>query len=69
MSKENNQFAEKYEVEGSPASQQMKDFMYAFNNDLQNIFVIARQADSLQKNGAADSLLFPLMAEQKLIGR
>lgn len=65
LSKENSEFAEKYEVEGSPASQQMKDFMYAFNNDLQKIFGIARQADSLQQAGATDSLLFPLMAEQK----
>ena len=65
LSKENSEFAEKYEVEGSPASQQMKDFMYAFNNDLQKIFGIARQADSLQRSGATDSLLFPLMAEQK----
>ena len=63
LSKENSEFAEKYEVEGSPASQQMKDFMYAFNNDLQKIFGIARQADSLQQTGASDSLLFPLMAE------
>ena len=65
LSKENSEFAEKYEVEGSPASQQMKDFMYAFNNDLQKIFGIARQVDSLKNNGGADSLLFPLMAEQK----
>ena len=65
LSKENNEFAEKYEVEGSPASQQMKDFMLAFNNDLQKIFGIARQVDSLKNKGAADSLLFPLMAEQK----
>jgi len=65
LSKENNEFAEKYEVEGSPASQQMKDFMYAFNNDLQKIFAMARQADSLKSKGAADSLLFPLMAGQK----
>jgi peroxiredoxin len=67
MSKENNEFADKYEVEGSPASQQMKDFMYGFNNDLQKIFVVARQADSLQKAGATDSLLFPLMVEQKSV--
>ena len=65
LSKDNKEFAEKYEVEGSPASQQMKDFMYAFNNDLQKIFIISRQADSLKNIGAADSLLFPLMAEQK----
>ena len=67
LSKENNEFAEKYEVEGSPASQQMKDFMYTFNNELQKIFTIARKADSLQKNGAEDSVLFPLMAEQKVL--
>jgi len=67
LSKENNEFAEKYEVEGSPASQQMKDFMYAFNNDLQKIFGIARQVDSLKNIGATDSLLFPLMAEQKTL--
>jgi len=67
MSKENSEFAEKYDVEGSTASQQMKDFMLGFNNDLQKIFVIAQQADSLQKKGATDSLLFPLMAEQKSV--
>lgn len=67
LNKENNEFAEKYEVEGSPASQQMKDFMYAFNNDLQKIFILARQSDSLKNIGAADSLLFPLMAEQKIL--
>ena len=67
LSKENNEFAEKYEVEGSPASQQMKDFMYAFNNDLQKIFGIARQTDSLKNIGANDSLQFPLMAEQKVL--
>lgn len=65
LNKENSEFAEKYEVEGSPASQRMKDFMFTFNNDLQKIFGIARQADSLQKAGTPDSLLFPLMAAQR----
>ena len=67
MSKEKNEFSEKYEVEGSPASQQMKTFMLDFNNDLQKIFGISVRADSLQKAGAGDSLLFPLMAEQRVI--
>jgi peroxiredoxin len=65
LSKDNNQFAEKYDVEGSPASQQMKDFMLAFNNDLQKIFILANQVDSLKKAGSTDSLLFPLQAEQQ----
>lgn len=67
LSKENNQFAEKYEVEGSAASQQMKDFMYAFNNDLQKIFYNSVYTDSLQKAGAADSVLFPLTDQHKTL--
>ena len=67
MSKEKNEFSEKYEVEGSPASQQMKTFMYDFNNDLQKIFQISMQADSLQKAAAGDSLLYPLMTEQRVV--
>jgi len=68
MSKEKNEFSEKYEVEGSPASQQMKTFMYDFNNELQKIFLISMQADSLQRNGSGDSLLIPLLEQQKVIG-
>lgn len=67
MSKEKNEFSEKYEVEGSPASQQMKTFMYDFNNDLQKIFQISMQADSLQKAAAGDSLLYPLLGEQRVV--
>lgn len=67
ISPQNNQFAESYEVKGSPASQQMKDFMIAFNNDLQKIFINVNEVDSLRNAGTADSLLFPLMAEQKVI--
>lgn len=65
LSKENSQFAEKYEVEGSPASQQMKDFMYTFNNDLQRIFAVVQQTDSLRKINAPDSVIFPLMTRQR----
>lgn len=65
LSKENSQFAEKYEVQGSPASQQMKDFMFAFNNDLQHIFSTVKQTDSLRKAKAPDSLVFPLMTRHR----
>jgi peroxiredoxin len=67
MSKEKNQFAESYEVKGSPASQQMKDFTVTFNKDLQQIFMNVNLVDSLRNAGTSDSLLFPLMAEQKTI--
>ena len=67
MSREKNQFAESYEVKGSPASEQMKDFTVNFNNYLQQIFMNVNQTDSLRNAGASDSLFFPLMAEQKTI--
>jgi len=64
LSKENNQFAENYEVKGSPASKEMKDFMYAFNNKLQAIFYNSRHTDSLQKGGMSDSALIALENER-----
>jgi peroxiredoxin len=57
MSKENNQFAEKYEVRGSPASKSMKDFMTHFNNKLQEIFINSKALDSLRKAISPDSLI------------
>jgi peroxiredoxin len=65
LSKENNEFAEKYDIEGSPASQKMKDFLFTFNKSLQTIFPYARQIDSLHRLGAPDSLVYPLIAEQQ----
>jgi peroxiredoxin len=62
-----NEFAEKYEIQGSPASQQMKDYMYAFNDYLQQIFPLAVRADSLRKLGMADSVYDPIREEWKII--
>jgi peroxiredoxin len=67
MSREKPEFTEKYDVEGSPASQQMKTFMIDFNNDLQKIFNTSRQLDSLQQIGAAESLTAPLATDQQLM--
>lgn len=55
--KENKQFVERYEVKGSPASQQLKEFLTEFNNRLQIIFTNAQRADSLSKMKNSDSLL------------
>lgn len=57
MSKENNEFSEKYDVKGSPASESMKTFMTTFNQKLQGIFVQANKIDSLHSLGTADSVL------------
>ena len=67
LSKSNELFAENYEVLGSTASKEMKDFMYAFNNKLQAIFYNNHLADSLRNAGAADTVLGRLASERKKI--
>lgn len=57
FSKDNNQFPESYEVKGSPVSQEMKEYMTAFNNKLQLIMADAQRFDSLSGAGASDSVL------------
>lgn len=65
LNKENNQFAESYEVEGSEASKQMRDYMITFNKDQQKIFYNSIYIDSLQRAGANDSMIFPVISEQQ----
>lgn len=57
MSKENNQFPEKYEVKGSPASQSMKEYMTSFNNKIKSIFETTQELDSLRSTAASDSVM------------
>ena len=57
FSKENSQFPESYEVKGSAASQEMKEFMVAFHNKLQLIITDAQRADSLGRAGVGDSVI------------
>lgn len=64
FSKENKEFPEKYEVKGSDASNKMKDFMFAFNSQLQAIYFKDQLADSLQKAGASDSAIAVLQTER-----
>lgn len=61
MNKENNQFSEKYEVKGSPASEKMKTFMFAFNEKLQNVYAQATKIDSLHQLNKPDSVIAPLL--------
>jgi len=67
FSKDNKEFPDSYEVKGSEASNQMKEFMYSFNNQLQAIFFNDRKMDSLQKAGASDSVLLSLENERTAI--
>jgi peroxiredoxin len=65
FAKDNNRFAEKYDVKGSKASEEIKEFMYRFNNDLQQLFLISRRGDSLQATKAPDSAMIPLVKEHQ----
>lgn len=51
----NAQFAESYDVKGSPASSQLKEYMMAINGKLQQIFFLSQQADSLSRVKGSDS--------------
>jgi len=63
LNTQNNGFAEKYEVKGSPASQEMKEFMSKFDSELQKIYFISQRADSLKNLNAPDTLITPLIEE------
>lgn len=52
--------SEKFDVKGSAASQQLKDFMNSFTEKLKAIYFNLQRVDSLQKAGAADTLISPL---------
>ena len=64
FSKDNKEFPEKYEVKGSDASNKMKDFMFAFNSQLQGIYYRDQLTDSLQKAGASDSAVMAVQNER-----
>lgn len=51
------QFPEKYEVKGSPASLTMKNFITDFTNRLHTIFTISQEVDSLKTAYIPDSVL------------
>jgi peroxiredoxin len=65
---QNDQFAEKYDIKGSPASIQMKDFMADVNSKLQAIFTNSKMADSLQQAGSNDSTIISLKNQSIQIG-
>lgn len=64
FSNDNKEFPEKYEVSGSPASNQMKDFMFVFNGLLQSIYFNSLKADSLHKADAPDSVVNALLNQK-----
>ncbi len=56
---------EQYEVTGSAASQLMKEFVYGFSDELRKIYELGRHADSLQKTGAKENDLLPLLMQHQ----
>jgi peroxiredoxin len=62
FSPQNTQFADSYDVKGSPASLQLKEFITAFNNKLAFIVTTMQRGDSLSRQKGNDSLLISLQA-------
>lgn len=56
LNKENPQLIDKYDVKQSPASKAMRNFVSSFDDELKRLYEISKQADSLQKQNAPDSL-------------
>src|SRR5882724_155304 len=67
LAKNNGNAVEKSDIKGSPASQQLKDFMSTFNDDLHKIYFLGRQVDSLHKKNVPDSLMTSINTEWKLL--
>lgn len=65
MSPSEEPIVEKYEVTGSPASIAMKSYMQTVNTELQKIYVISNERDSLRSRGASDSLIMELDNKQQ----
>lgn len=63
----NNNYAENYEVKGSKASTQLKEFMIGLNTKLQAVYFNDLKADSLSKTGTADSAIAALQQENTRI--
>lgn len=64
FSGDSNHLMEKYDVKGSPASEQLKDFIYTFTDKLKNIYDGNHLVDSLKNIQGADSMLQSAMANQ-----
>jgi peroxiredoxin len=60
-----NEYADNYEVIGSPASQKFKDYLFSFSNNLMKLFQADKLADSLSKTTPAQ----PAAVEQVLTDR
>ena len=67
FNKGNNQYPESYEVKGSKASQQLKEFMSGFNAAMQKMFLNDKKADSLYRAGGSDSIINELQNENARI--
>ena len=60
-------YVEDYEVKGSVASQQMKEYMVGFNGKLQSIYFNVKQMDSLTKANASDTMISNVKATARRI--
>ena len=65
-SPQNTQFPDRYEVNGSDASSSLREYMLQFNNELQKVFVLIKQTDSLKKLPVVSDSLVKIADDQLL---
>ena len=65
-SPQNTQFPDRYEVKGSAASSSLREYMLQINNELQKVFVLSKQADSLKKLPVVSDSLVKVVDDQLL---
>lgn len=64
---QNGEFPESYEIEGSKASNQLKEFITGINNKLQLVFQNDQARDSLMRINAPDSQVQALSAQRNAL--
>jgi peroxiredoxin len=66
FSERGNEYADNYEIIGSPASQKFKDYLFSFSNNLMKLFQADKLADSLSKSAPMQAATVEqVMAERK----
>ncbi len=60
---DNSGMLEKYDVKGSTASQQLKDFIYKFTDLERDLYVNGQRIDSFQKAKISDTIINPMIIQ------
>ena len=69
MNPEDPNFSQKYEINGSPASKAMQDYIMGFSSRIQELYYVRRGIDSSMKVGVGDSVLSGMLTKSDEISK